>query len=57
MTSPALIRESEARRLAKVAKQIGVAITVKVGHFEITIAPAIQAPGEIRVDEKRRPRL
>lgn len=57
MTSPALIRESDARRLAKVAKAEGVSFTVKIGAIEITINPAVNPQQEIRVDEKRRPRL
>jgi hypothetical protein len=36
---PALIRESDARRLAKVAKSEGVSVEVEVGGIKIIIRP------------------
>jgi hypothetical protein len=56
MTAPALIREAEARRLAKVAKQIGVAVTVdRAGNVTFTPMPEgqddkqVAHPMEIRL--------
>lgn len=46
MTSPALIRESDARRLAKVAREMNCAVTVdKDGNITFTPLP----------DEKKKP--
>ena len=39
MTAAAILREADARRLAKIAKAEGVAVRVKVGNREITIIP------------------
>jgi hypothetical protein len=36
---PALLRESDARRLAKVAKSEGVCVEVEVGGIKIVIRP------------------
>lgn len=57
MTSPALIRESDATRLARVAKREGVRVVVKVGTAEITIIPETPVTDTTRLDAKRRPPL
>ena len=43
MTSPAIIREAEGRRLARIAKAEQVPIRVKKGDLEITIYPDVAA--------------
>jgi hypothetical protein len=43
MNKRCLIRESDARRLAKVAKSEGVSVEVKVGGIKIIIRPDDQA--------------
>jgi len=57
MTYPALIRESDATRLARVAKREGVRVVVKVGTAEITIIPETPVAVTTRLDAKPRPRL
>jgi hypothetical protein len=54
MTKPALIKLADARRLAKVAKLEGVAVSIKMDGREITIFPDIHwARDTETVDESK----
>lgn len=44
MTARALIKEHDARRLAKVAKLENVAVKISIGDKEITIFPDFHRP-------------
>lgn len=57
MTRPAILKESDARRLAKVANETGASFVVKIGAVEITVIPPKPEAAQIQVDERRRPRL
>lgn len=52
MTTPALIKLADARRLAKIAKSEGVAVSIEMDGRTITFFPDFHWPGIAeRVDE------